>query len=418
VVVTWYAAAAVGAAAGATVLGIWLGYPALTFALARRRRTARHRGAEAPTVVPPAPRVTVVVATRDAPALVARRVANLRETTFPLERLAIVVAVDAGAAHPVDDYAALLGDAALVLPGDAPGGKAASLNAGVRGAPPGDVLLFADSAQSFDPDTIPRLVARLMDDPALGAVSGLIVQPNSGDGLMDRYWRFEVALRHAQEALHSIICVSGAVYVVRRALWRPMPAALICDDLFMTMHVAASGHRVVLEPEARAIDARVFTPEEHLARKLRTQVGLWQFLAWCPWALAPTRNPMWWHLIAHKVLRVLTPLLVLVGVLAVGTAVAVILGRQGVLTILGGLALLLTGARVLAPMAFRRYAAKAAWMLRLQAVPALAVLRALRRDWNVWRRAASADDAPTRLAATAPLAALGTRDVPSPASGG
>ena len=78
----------------------------------------------------------------------------------------------------------------------------------------------------------------------------------------------EVRLRRAQERLHSIICVSGAVYALRRDLWRPMPAGLICDDLFVTMHVAGAGLRVGLVPEARAVDARQFTRAEHFARKI------------------------------------------------------------------------------------------------------------------------------------------------------
>jgi hypothetical protein len=299
----------------------------------------------------------------------------------------VVVTVDATAAWQPAQYRAVLPAAVTVVAGDAPGGKAAALNAGVRAAGDADVLVFADSAQLFTRHTIPTLVARLQAEPALGAVSGLIVQPDSGDGVMDGFWRFEVELRKAQERLHSIICVSGAVYALRRALWRPMPVGLICDDLFVTMNVASAGYRVALAPEARAVDARRFTRAEHFARKVRTQVGLLQVLAWCPWVLNPARNPMWAHLLGHKVLRVVTPALLAVAGAAALVAAAELAGAWWVVASAVALAAGLGLAYVARPAAVRGVADRLAWLVRLQTAPLIALGRAARGDWDVWRQA-------------------------------
>jgi cellulose synthase/poly-beta-1,6-N-acetylglucosamine synthase-like glycosyltransferase len=331
-----------------------------------------------------------VVATRDDPAVVAARVANLLDTDYPAVLLTVIVAVDATSTWPLAQYQEALPAAVRVVAGDAPGGKAATLNVGVRSAPEADILLFADSAQTFARHTIPTLVARLDADPQLGAVSGLIVQPDSGDGVMDGFWRFEVELRKAQERLHSIICVSGAVYALRRALWRPMPTGLICDDLFVTMSVAGAGYRVALAPDARALDARRFTRAEHFARKVRTQVGLLQVLAWCPWVLNPARNPMWAHLLAHKVLRVVTPALIGIAGVAAAVATAQLVGLRWAIGAAAAGSVGIGLAYAVRPSVVRTVADRLAWLVRLQSAPIIALGRAIRGDWDVWRPARSA----------------------------
>ena len=58
-------------------------------------------------------------------------------------------------------------------------GKPAVLNALVPGAA-GDIVLFADARQRFEPSTLRALVADF-NDPAVGAVSGeLMLEPTEG----------------------------------------------------------------------------------------------------------------------------------------------------------------------------------------------------------------------------------------------
>ena len=56
------------------------------------------------------------------------------------------------------------GPRVTVLDGDAAGGKAASVNAGVRAAT-GEVLVFTDTQQRFEPEAIDALVASLQSHP-------------------------------------------------------------------------------------------------------------------------------------------------------------------------------------------------------------------------------------------------------------
>jgi len=87
----------------ALVLIAWIGYPIAATLLAWLLRS-RSRSAAPPT----ARSVSVVLATRHAPGVVAARVRDLLSTGYPRGLLEIIVAVDAAATYGLADYAALL----------------------------------------------------------------------------------------------------------------------------------------------------------------------------------------------------------------------------------------------------------------------------------------------------------------------
>ena len=332
------------------------------------------------------PRVSAVVATRDAPAVIAERVRDLRASDFPQDRLEIIVSVDASASHTWATYAEVLGTVAHVVPGDAPGGKSAALNAGVRAAT-GDVLLFADSAQRFSPTVIRDLVAAVHAD-GVGAVTGVIA-PAADDPLLDRYWQYELDLRRYQSAVHSIICVSGAVYAMRRALWRSMPSGLICDDLFATTQTILQGWRVAICERAVATDPREFTREQHFQRKVRTLTGLVQLCMWTPEILLPWRNAIWMDFVIHKLTRVLLPYLALIAACgAVGLGVRF---TGVVVWWLGG-----AGIAALACLALARprMVDQLVWVIKLSTAPVIALVNALRGRWSVWHSTTVVQHAP------------------------
>ncbi len=369
------------AAAAVVLLGVtWIAYPGLLMLLGRG-------AARAPIGVDASPvatgdGATVVIATREPPDVLQTRVANLRASDFPASRLTILVAVDATSPHALAEYRAALGDSAEVVQGDPPGGKASALNAGVRRATT-PILIFADSRQSFSENAVRDLVAQL-DDARLGAVSGLVVQERSGDGLMDRYWQFEVAMRTGQSRRHSIICVSGGIYAMRRALWEPIPAGTICDDLFVTMQVVQQGYRVALCTAARAVDDRRFTRQQHFDRKVRTMTGLLQLCAVRPSILVPWRNGIWIDFLFHKILRLATPLLV--AVIAFSLLGAALVAAPSATALLVGAAAVAVGvASAIRPATVRQLADRVRWLLRVQTVPLIAMSNAARGRWQVWQ---------------------------------
>src|SRR5687768_5629058 len=198
-------------ALGALVL-IWGAYPLLIGLVTWKRPAPSSPGLDRRRSV------SVVIATRDDAGAIWRRIENCRTASYAGGRIEIVVAVDAQASIG-PEILALCGPDVHVVRGDASGGKAAALNAGVRESS-GEVLVFADTHQRFDSNTISELVSAL-ENPGVGAVSGRLELLESGTGtsLVGRYWRLERWLREREARLHSCIGVTGAVWAMPRSLW-------------------------------------------------------------------------------------------------------------------------------------------------------------------------------------------------------
>jgi cellulose synthase/poly-beta-1,6-N-acetylglucosamine synthase-like glycosyltransferase len=193
----------------------------------------------------------------------------------------------------------------LELP--AKGGKAAALSAGCAAAAH-DILVFADSRQTWSATAL-RLLLENFADPTVGAVSGDLVVENApgvlaGVGL---YWRYEKWLRKAEGRIHSTVGVTGAISAVRRPLFRPIPDGTILDDVYWPLQVVLQGHRVVHDQRACAHDRLPERARDEFRRKVRTLSGNFQLVQRLPALLLPWRNPVWFQLLSHKLLRLAAP---------------------------------------------------------------------------------------------------------------
>jgi cellulose synthase/poly-beta-1,6-N-acetylglucosamine synthase-like glycosyltransferase len=330
-------------------------------------------------------RVSVVIATREDAPDVWSRVEDVLRTTYPRELIEVIVARDAAAGALSEGTSVCCGARVQVVPGDAPGGKAAALNAGVRVAT-GEVLIFADTHQRFDVNAIPRLVAAL-EDPRTGAVSGRLVLPlgTAKRSLIERYWALEWRLRRSEARIHSAVGVSGAIYAVRRSLWQPLPTGLILDDLYLPMRLLMLGYRIGFADDALAWEVRHSAIAHEYRRKVRTLTGNLQLCAWLPAVLLPVRNPIWIQFVCHKLLRLLTPYALLA--VAVWSALAswLALDTNARATALGVavllFALLLFDAKPTRSLRSLLYEGAA-----LQVALVTATLNGLRGRWDVWHR--------------------------------
>lgn len=372
------------AAVGVLVFG-WIWYPSHMATRGRTRRSmvrseSERHPAELNSTLPS---VSVILATREPTPRIVARLADLLTSNYPKDRLEIVVALDGAHADRLEELQQTLGSAARVCTPGTPG-KAAALNAGVEAAR-SDLLLFIDSAQTFAPDVIGSLVQQL-SNPAWGAATATLA-PNSGDPLMDRYWQRELDIRLGQMQEHSVICVTGCAYLMQRRFWSPMPAGLICDDLWSTYSVIVGGARVALVPEAQVVDPRRFTREQEFSRRLRTTTGMLQFIRWFPGILSPGKNPMFWHFTLHKLIRPATPILLAIAAICVLAAVTWYDPRAGLILLLLGAVLFILPWLLsrLAPAPIARPSATILFAQRLLLMPLSAMGRALRSDWDIWR---------------------------------
>jgi len=251
--------------------------------------------------------VTVVISAFNAEKYIEARIENLLAQDYPAEKLEIIV-VDDGSSDSTWGKLERYEDHPRVRPmaQETNGGKARALNAGLAAAT-SELVVLTDVRQSFEPDTIARLVGHFTD-PGVGAVTGnLVFHADDDPDPQGGYWDIEKTIRSNESRYRSTVGVTGAVYAARRGLIEEVPDGLILDDVMIPMRIVRAGYRVKFETAAIAYDTKSDTLSEEYYRKVRTLAGNWQLLAVAPWLLSRSQNPIFFEFISHKVLRLLAP---------------------------------------------------------------------------------------------------------------
>ena len=289
------------------VFYVYAGYPLLLAGWSRVAGRASRRVAQ------PAqswPTLSVVVAARNEAQRLPRRIRNLLEQSYPYPPEIIVVSD--GSTDGTREAITAFSERIRFI--DLPrGGKPRALNAGVAAAR-GDVIVFADARQKFAPGALLAL-ARTFDDPEIGGATGELVLDGELHGASEStvadgvglYWKYEKWMRRHESRLWSTLGATGAIYAIRRSLWRPLPPETLLDDVLAPMRVVLAGKRVVFEERARAFDRVAANGAAESRRKTRTLAGNYQILALEPRLLIPAVNPVWVQYVSHKLGRLVTP---------------------------------------------------------------------------------------------------------------
>jgi biofilm PGA synthesis N-glycosyltransferase PgaC len=331
----WLSAAGIGY--------VYVGYPALLIAWAAWRPRPIRRSADPATV---APRISIIIAARNEARRLPARIENLLALDYPSDRRQIIVVSD-GSTDDTLDVLSRYGGVVTALAAP-PGGKAAALNLGVAHST-GEILIFADARQMFAPEALGALVAPLVD-PAIGGVTGELLLESEAAGVAGRrgaaprrrgacdrragtgrgpgrrlgldrrgqhastiadgvglYWRYEKRLRRLESTVGSTLGATGAIYALRRSLYRPLPDNTILDDVLAPMRAVLEGYRIVFNERAIAFDSTAADADAEHRRKVRTIAGNVQILGQEPRLLLPVVNPVWLQYASHKLGRLIVP---------------------------------------------------------------------------------------------------------------
>jgi cellulose synthase/poly-beta-1,6-N-acetylglucosamine synthase-like glycosyltransferase len=286
------------------LLYVYLGYPLLVWAWARRRPRPIARAPIEPTV-------TIALVAHNEESRIAARLANLLALDYPRTRLEILVGSDGSTDRTVERARAFDSPGLRVVECAERRGKAAVLNELLARAR-GSIVVLTDARQAFEPSTLREIVA-CFADPDVGAVSGELVlaereEDGAAGGGAGFYWRYEKFIRRAESRVHSTIGATGAVYAIRRELFEPFPSGTVLDDVLCPLRIVRRGYRVVFASRARAYDRVPATAGAEFVRKVRTIAGTMQLLRAHRWILSPRANRLWFQTMSHKVLRLFGPL--------------------------------------------------------------------------------------------------------------
>ncbi len=253
--------------------------------------------------------VSMILVVKNEEEVIAGKLQNLLSLEYPAEKVEILVVSDGS----TDRTDAILRDFARgrrvrIVQKPSSQGKAAGLNDAVKLAT-GEILLFTDARQMIEPGAL-RCLLENFADPEVGCASGELMlgdvtlgETEKGMGL---YWRVEKTIRELESGSGSVVGATGALYAARRELLTQIPADTILDDVYVPMHIAQQGMRVVFDGRSRAWDSPDLGNRREFARKVRTLTGNYQLLQLAPWLLSG-KNPICFEFISHKLLRLVVP---------------------------------------------------------------------------------------------------------------
>jgi len=302
------------------ILYTFLGYPVVVWLLARMLE----RNVIKADITPP---VSVVIACHNEQDNIDGRIKNILQSDYPQDLINIIVVSDGSTDLTTETARRHTSNRVSVLAYESQRGKATALNIGV-GTATGEIVVFADARQSFEPRAIRELVANFAD-PGVGAVSGELLLDGAtgasvGEGV-GLYWKYEKWIRKSESRSGSVIGATGAIYAIRRELWRPLPDSTILDDVYTPMGIALAGHRVVFEDKARAHDKAIDSAGREFARKVRTLTGNYQLCQLMPRLLFPN-SALLFQFYSHKLMRLAAPIFLL---LILATSVILATGPGG-----------------------------------------------------------------------------------------
>jgi hypothetical protein len=179
---------------------------------------------------------------------------------------------------------------------------------------------MTDANVFFEPEVLTKL-GRHFVDPRVGVVSSAFVSyPASAEGISVQetsYLQYESTLKFHESLLFgACIGANGGCYAIRKADYVPTPPRCIADDFFIGMQALLRNKRCLLDPEARAVLPPMSQSQREFKRRVRISAGNFQnlhFFCWKSLRLKPSAQFCYW---SHKVLRWLTPFMLLLCLLA------------------------------------------------------------------------------------------------------
>jgi len=260
------------------------------------------------------PSVSVVVSAYNEEAVIGERISNLIGLNYPPNKLEIIIASDGST-----DRTCAIAEEFLSYPQvrllrfETNRGKAATINEAIA-LSLGEVLVLSDANTKFDKDAVTFLVEALTLDRSTVAVCGKLrlIDQNGSQNVDGIYWRYENWIKTNESRIGALLGANGAIYAVRSDQYVPIPNNTIVDDFTIPLLIKLRhGGHIVYEEKAIATEK---TPEnigDEFSRRIRIGVGAYQSLGLLWPLLLPRYGVTALAFFSHKVLRWITPFLML-----------------------------------------------------------------------------------------------------------
>ena len=267
------------------------------------------------------PTIEVIFAAHNEEKVIREKILSTFTTSYPLEKLTVHVGSD----RSNDQTEVILKEMIAEFPGlrysvnEERIGKSGTINRLVRESE-AEVLIATDANILFRSDTLKELV-QPFTDPEIVLTGGVIHYRRQGEkGISqqeDSYLNIENRIKFAESRRwFAPMGVEGGCYAVRRSEFPFIPPLTFMEDFYVTLALLSRGKKVVMAEQAYVLEDVSTQRKEEFKRKTRISIGNFQNLSRFFSQLWKRPYPIGWAFLCHKILRWLTPILLLVNVVS------------------------------------------------------------------------------------------------------
>lgn len=260
------------------------------------------------------PAVSLLIAAYNEESVIADKLKNCLALDYPKDQMEILVGSDCSDDRTNEIVAQYASANIKLFPFQQRRGKAAVVN-DLAAFAQGDVLIFSDANSMYRRDALLRLLPHFADAKVGGVCGRLVLLSKAGqiDAEGERfYWDYENYLKYLEGRIKTVFGANGAIYAIRRNLFRALPAdKVVADDFLIPLQVVAAGHDVVYEKSAVATESAAENLGAEFKRKVRIGAGNFHGIREIFPLLNPLRGFVAFGLWSHKIIRWLVPFFLL-----------------------------------------------------------------------------------------------------------
>jgi len=259
------------------------------------------------------PAISIFIPAYNEEPVIEKKIRNTLDLDYPKDKIEIIVASD-GSDDKTVEIANLYSDKIQLMAYDVREGKTGLINKTIPKLK-GEIIIFSDASAMLEVNSLKELISPFKD-PKIGSVSGLYILRDAtstsraeGEGF---YWHYETFLKTNESTFYSILGAHGALYALRKSLFRALPPKAINDDYILPMYGVQQKRRAVYEPNAVAVEEGTTSVLGEMKRRIRISVGNFQQLFLLRKLLNPFRGRIAFEFLSHKFLRSFSFLLMII----------------------------------------------------------------------------------------------------------
>lgn len=286
---------------GFVIFYIYFGYPFILWLIPTKHNIKDKRYNETEENLP---KVSLIIAAYNEEKVIEEKIKNSLELDYPPEKFEILIGSDGSSDKTAEIINQYKDNRLSFYNFQQRRGKTSVLNDLVPKAK-GEIIVFSDANAIYQKDAIKKLV-RHFEDKSIGAVSGdcKLINPSYSYGTSEGlYYKYERFIQEKESLINSSIGVDGAIYAIRKELFKSPSNNIILDDLTISMEIAKKGYKVIIDSTALAFEKASPDWKDEFRRKTRIGAGIVQCLKQKEGIPNFSNKLLFWQYISHRLLR-------------------------------------------------------------------------------------------------------------------